>query len=190
MIDTLVAHNVAVTSTLPALEDLVPDIAPQDGIEMLAPPIQAYHRSYRARLASLDGKALVLPAESLAKTAVMEREFMKAGGLLVAGTDPAVPSAGVVAGYSNWRQLELMVRFGFTPLEAIRVSTLNGAIYLGRDRRIGSIAPGKQADLMIVRGDPSKSISDIRNVEVIFKQGIGYDPEKLRESVRGKVGLM
>ena len=129
-------------------------------------------------------------SESLRKSAVMDREFMKAGGLLVAGTDPAVPSAGVVAGYSNARQLELMVEFGFTPLEAIRVSTLNGAIYLGRDQRIGSIAPNKQADLLVVSGDPSKTISDIRNVVVVFKQGIGYDPAKLRDSVRGKVGLM
>ena len=87
-------------------------------------------------------------------------------------------------------QLELMVEFGFTPLEAIRVSTLNGAIYLGRDQRIGSIAPNKQADLLVVSGDPSKTISDIRNVVVVFKQGIGYDPAKLRDSVRGKVGLM
>ncbi len=83
-----------------------------------------------------------------------------------------------------------MVEFGFTPLEAIRVSTLNGAIYLGRDQRIGSIAPNKQADLLVVSGDPSKTISDIRNVVVVFKQGIGYDPAKLRDSVRGKVGLM
>lgn len=190
LIDTLVARKVAITSTLPALEDLVRDIPPQTGIDMLAPPIQDYHRAYRARMGTPAGQALVLPAQSLRKTAVMEREFMKAGGLLVAGTDPAVPSAGVVAGYSNARQLELMVEFGFTPLEAIRVSTLNGAIYLGRDKRIGSIAPNKQADMLVVSGDPSKTISDIRNVVVVFKQGIGYDPVKLREAVRGKVGLM
>ncbi|MGR4890750.1 amidohydrolase family protein [Sphingopyxis sp. LARHCG72] len=190
LIDTLVARRVAVTSTLPALEDLVSEIPPQTGIDMLAPPIRDYHRAYRARTDSPAGQRLVLTAESLRKTAVIEREFMKAGGLLVAGTDPAVPSAGVVAGYSNARQLELMVEFGFTPLEAIRVSTLNGAIYLGRDKRVGSIAPNKQADLLIVSGDPSRTISDIRNVFVVFKQGIGYDPAKLRESVRGKVGLM
>ena len=190
VIDMLVARKVAVTSTLPALEDLVSDIPPQTGIDMLAPPIQDYHRAYRARMGSPAGGELILSGESLRKSAVMEREFMKAGGLLVAGTDPAVPSAGVVAGYSNASQLELMVDCVFTPLEAIRVSTLNGAIYLGRDQRIGSIAPNKQADLLVVSGDPSKTISDIRNVVVVFKQGIGYDPAKLRDSVRGKVGLM
>lgn len=190
LIQALVQHNVAVTSTLPALEDLVPDIPPQTGIEMLAAPIQEYHREYRAKMAEAAQHKLILPADSLRKTAVMEREFMQAGGLLVSGTDPAVPSSGVVAGYSNARQLELMVQYGFTPLEAIRVSTLNGAIYLGRDKQVGSIAPHKQADLLIVNGDPSKVISDIRNVVVVFKVGVGYDPQKLRASVRGKVGLM
>lgn len=108
--------------------------------------------------------------------------------MLVAGTDPT-GSGGVIPGYSNQRQIELLVEAGFTPLEAISICTLNGAKYLGRDSRIGTIAVGKQADLMIVRGDPSTTISDVRNVETVFKQGIGYDPAKLIESVTGKVGL-
>ncbi len=108
--------------------------------------------------------------------------------MLVAGTDPT-GSGGVIPGYSNQRQIELLVEAGFTSLEAISICTLNGAKYLGRDSRIGTIAVGKQADLMIVRGDPSTTISDVRNVETVFKQGIGYDPAKLIESVTGKVGL-
>lgn len=189
LINTLVRHGVAVTSTLPALEDLVADTPVSGEAEMLAPPLQDFHRAYRAKLARGEAGPLTLPADSLRKTAVMERAFMRAGGLLVSGTDPAVPSGGLIAGYSSARQLELMVRFGFTPLEAIRVSTLNGAIYLGREDRIGSIAAGKQADLLIVTGDPSRRISDIRNVHLVFKQGIGYDPEKLRAAARGRVGL-
>ena len=66
---------------------------------------------------------------------------------------------------------------------------MNGATYLGRDARIGSIAAGKQADLVVLNGDPSRTIADIRKVETVFKQGVGYDPQKLIESVRGKVGL-
>lgn len=62
--------------------------------------------------------------------------------------DPAVPTGGLIAGFSSARQLELMAENGFKPLKAIRVSTLNGAIYLGRADGIGSIAPGKQADLI------------------------------------------
>ena len=78
---------------------------------------------------------------------------------------------------------------GFTPLEAIRIGTLNGATFLGRAHRAGSIAVGKNADLVVIAGDPATRIADVRNVQIVFKQGIGYDPAKLVESVRGKVGL-
>jgi imidazolonepropionase-like amidohydrolase len=83
----------------------------------------------------------------------------------------------------------LLVESGFTPLEAIQIGTLNGAIYLGRADRVGSIALGKQADLVVVTGDPSQRIGDVRNVQIVFKQGVGYDPAKLIESVKGRVGL-
>jgi imidazolonepropionase-like amidohydrolase len=118
----------------------------------------------------------------------LERAFARAGGLLIAGTDPT-GSGGVIPGYSNQRQVELLVEAGFTPVEAIQIVTLNGAKYLGREGRIGSIAVGKQADLVIVNGNPAATIADIRNVETVFKQGVGFDPAKLIESVRGRVGL-
>ena len=81
-----------------------------------------------------------------------------------------------------------MVEAGFSPVEAIRISTLNGAIYLGKEKEIGSVAVGKNADLVVIKGDPSKQVSDIENVEMVFKDGIGYDPQKLLNSVRGKYG--
>ena len=112
----------------------------------------------------------------------------RAGGLLVAGTDPT-GSGGVIPGYSNQRQVELLVEEGFTPLEAIRISTLNGAIYLGRDKTVGSIAVGKQADLMLVTGDPSATIADVRKVDTVFRKGVAFDPVKLIDSVKGKVGI-
>jgi enamidase len=95
----------------------------------------------------------------------------------------------VIPGYSNQRQVELLVEAGFTPLEAIRIVTLNGAKYLGRDGRIGSIAAGKQADLVVLNGNPAADIADIRKVETVFRQGVGFDPAKLIESVKGRVGL-
>jgi enamidase len=118
----------------------------------------------------------------------LERAFARAGGRLIAGTDPT-GSGGVIPGYANQRQVELLVEAGFTPLEAIQIVTLNGARYLGREARIGSIAAGKQADLVILNGNPAANIADIRNVETVFKQGIGFDPQKLIESVRGRAGL-
>ena len=118
----------------------------------------------------------------------LERAFVRAGGLLTAGTDPT-GAGGVVPGFSNQRQVELLVEAGFSPVEAISIATHNGARYLGRDARIGTIAFGKQADLVLLDGDPSRSIADIRKVETVFKQGVGFEPAKLLESVRGHVGL-
>ena len=118
----------------------------------------------------------------------MEISFLRAGGLLVAGTDPT-GGGGVIPGYSDQRQIELLAEGGLTPLEAIKVGTMNGATYLGRQDKIGSIAMGKQADLVVIDGDPSTRIEDIRKVSLVFKQGVGYDPAKLIASVKGKVGL-
>jgi imidazolonepropionase-like amidohydrolase len=81
------------------------------------------------------------------------------------------------------------VQSGFTPLQAIKIATLNGAKYLGRDSKIGTIAAGKQADLVVVRGDPTARIEDVENVELVFKQGVGYDSPKIFDSVKGRVGL-
>ena len=115
-------------------------------------------------------------------------DFVRAGGTLLAGTDPT-GGGGVIPGYSDQRAIELLVESGLTPLEAIKVGTMNGATFLGRGDRVGSVAVGKQADLVVIDGDPSARIEDIRKVTLVFKQGIGYDPAKLIASVRGKVGL-
>ena len=96
--------------------------------------------------------------------------------------------SSAVAGFGDQREVELLVEAGFTPVEAIHIATYNGAQYLGDLDKIGTIEPGKQADLVVTRGDPSQNIADIENVEIVFKDGIGYDSTKLIESVRGMVG--
>jgi imidazolonepropionase-like amidohydrolase len=117
-----------------------------------------------------------------------ERAFVKAGGLLIAGLDPT-GNGGVVAGFGDLREVELLVEAGFTPVEAIKIASFNGAKFLGEEARIGSIATGKQADLMVVKGNPAANINDIENVEIVFKDGVGYDTEKLIQSVQGLVGI-
>jgi imidazolonepropionase-like amidohydrolase len=117
-----------------------------------------------------------------------EVAFVRAGGLLLAGPDPT-GNGGVLPEFGDQREIELLVEAGFTPVEAIQIATENGAIYLGQQSRIGSLAPGKQADLILIKGDPSKHIDEIENVETVFKAGIGYDSAKLIESVRGQVGI-
>lgn len=117
-----------------------------------------------------------------------ERAFVQEGGLLLAGPDPT-GMGGVLPGFGDQREVELLVEAGFTPLEAIQIATQNGAQFLGQEDRIGSITAGKQADLVIVDGDPLQQISTIENVEFVFKDGIAYDPAKLIDSVRGQVGI-
>jgi hypothetical protein len=127
-------------------------------------------------------------ASLMRKEMDFELAFAKAGGLLLAGPDPT-GNGGVLPGFGDQREVELLVEAGFTPLEAIHIATENGATYLGRHDRIGTLVPGKQADLVLIKGDPSKKIDDIEKVETVFKSGVGYDSEKLIESVKGQVGI-
>src|SRR6185437_13199810 len=124
----------------------------------------------------------------LKKEMQFERDFVKAGGVLLAGEDPT-GYGGDLAGFGDQRELELLVDAGFTPAEAIHIYTENGARFLGEEDHIGTLAAGKQADLIVVAGDPSTKIADIEKTELVFKDGVGYDSAKLIESVRGSVGL-
>jgi imidazolonepropionase-like amidohydrolase len=117
----------------------------------------------------------------------LERAFVAAGGLLLAGPDPT-GGGQVLPGFGNQRALELLVEAGFTPVEAIRIATSNAATYMGLGLHTGTIAPGKNADLVLVKGDPSADIAAIENVETVFKDGVGYDPSKLLEAVKGRYG--
>ena len=194
MIRTLIAKNVAITSTLPVFEAGGAPLA-QSGVgasSALLSQRVLNVMSTDARVRYLQARARVSPqADFIAlfrKGMEFERAFVKAGGLLIAGLDPT-GNGGIVAGFGDLREVELLVEAGFTPLEAISIASLNGAKFLGEDARIGSIAPGKQADLMVVKGNPAATISDIENVEIVFKDGVGYDSEKLIQSVQGLVGI-
>ena len=194
MIRTLIAKNVAITSTLPVFEAGGAPLT-QTGVgaasALLNPPVlnvmstdaRVRYLQARARVPS-DGNFAIL----FRKAMDFERAFVQAGGLLIAGLDPT-GNGGIVAGFGDLREVELLVEAGFTPVEAIKIASFNGAKLLGEDSRIGSIAPGKQADLMIIKGNPAANISDIEKVELVFKDGVGYDSEKLIQSVQGLVGI-
>src|ERR1700721_2245942 len=185
MISNLVSHHVAVTSTLPVFEAGAPGrppLQPRTLDAMSAESAQSYLTA-RARVA-LDSPMTAL----LRKEMDFEVAFVKAGGLLLSGPDPT-GNGGVLPGFGDQREIELLVEAGFTPVEAIRVATQNGAVYLGQQDRIGTPAPGKQADLVLIKGDPSKNIEEIENVETVFKAGIGYDSKKLIDSGRGQGGI-
>jgi len=194
MIRTLVAKNVAITSTLPVFEASGAPLA-QNGIgasSALLNPRALNVMNTDARVRYLTARARVSSTSDyltlFRKATDFERAFVAAGGLLIAGLDPT-GNGGIVAGFGDLREVELLVEAGFTPIEAIKIASFNGAKFLGEDARIGSIAVGKQADLMIVKGNPATNIADIEKVEIVFKDGVGYDSEKLIQSVQGLVGI-
>jgi enamidase len=185
LVKKLVDRRVALTSTLTVFETFTPGRPLPPGLDVLAPQLEEPFLQAHARVAKNPQSVY---AKLFPKAMALEHAFAKAGGLLIAGTDPT-GSGGVIPGFANQRQIELLVEAGFTPAEAISIGTLNGATYLGREARIGSLAVGKQADLVVINGNPSTTIADIRNVETVFKQGVGYDPKKLIGAVSGRVGL-
>jgi enamidase len=185
LVKKLIAKKVALTSTLTVFETFAPGRPIPPGLDVLTPQLKEQFQQAYARTAQ---NRQSLYASLFPKGMALERAFAKAGGLLIAGTDPT-GGGGVIPGYSNQRQLELLVEAGFTPLDAIAIGTRNGATYLGLDARVGTIAVGKQADLVVIDGDPSKTIADVRKVETVFRRGIGFDPAKLIASVSGRVGL-
>jgi imidazolonepropionase-like amidohydrolase len=189
LLDLLIEKDVAVTSTLPVFVrgNAALGMPPQGALDALDGPSRAAFLERRARILSRPREDLDVSAARLRAAMRLTKAFHDAGGLLAVGTDPT-GIGGTVAGYANFEAIELLVEAGLNPLGAIRVATLNGAIYLERDHEIGSIAVGKKADLVVVKGAPDQNIADVREVEIVFKRGIGFDSKRLFESARGAIG--
>ena len=195
MIVDLVQHHVAITSTLAVFEMSLPGrpTIQQRVLDAMTVEARADFLAGKVAAADIATQHKQYGDEPPPYPAVFKKEmefelaFVKAGGHLMAGVDPTGPG-GVLPGYGDQREVELLVEAGFTPVQAIRIATLNGAKFLRIDKLTGSIAAGKDADLVVIRGDPSRQISDIENVDTVFKDGIGYDATKIADSVRGMVG--
>jgi len=181
----IVAGGAAVVSTLGTYEAFSLTRARVDTAElaMLAPVVR---REVQENHATLARSAFIVPDRLLTRMMQWERMFVAAGGLLGAGSDPW--GTGFMPGDGNQRNYELLIEAGFSPLTAVQIMTLNGARILGEHSRIGSIEAGKAADLVVLRGNLVTTPSAIRNVRIVFRDGYGYDPAKLRNEVRGKLG--
>ncbi len=186
----MVSHHVAMTSTLAIFEGLMSGRPPleQRTLDALYPPARDAYLKAREMLTTPAAKPFVVTDAGLAKLMAYEVAFVKAGGLLGAGVDPT-GVGGVLAGFGDQRNYELFLEAGFSPQQAIQVLTGNGAKVLGAYDRFGSVTPGKLADLVVIRGDIVATPADIRNVTLVFREGVGYDSPKLIASVKGMVGL-
>jgi imidazolonepropionase-like amidohydrolase len=187
-LDDMIRNNVAMTSTLAVYELFIPNRPPveQRMLDAMSPETREEYLTTRQRY--IDNPESASSPEVLKKAMAYEREFVRRGGLLAAGVDPT-GNGGALPGFGDQRNLELLVEAGFTPVEALGIMTLNGAKVLGVADDLGSVAAGKIADLVVVRGNPAATPGDIRNVTHVFKDGVGYNPTKLIDSVRGTVGI-
>ena len=181
----LIDKNVTITSTLPVFEPYTGrEIIPGGGLDAVVQPLREKIMILWSRMQGKDSAA----AELYKKEMYWEKQFFDMGGKLTNGTDPTY-AGRTVPGYANQRSIELLVEAGFTTQQAIMISTKNGAEFLGILDKKGTLEAGKNADFVILNGDLRKDVSVIRKMETVFKDGIGYDSQKLFESVKGQVGL-
>jgi len=188
LMDYLIQKHVALTSTLTVMETFTPGRpkAPERALSMLIPQLrEAYEKTWSntANIPTMKPYVTIFP-----KLMKMEKMFADRGGTLIAGTDPT-GYGGVIPGFSGKREVELLVEAGFSFPEALKISTLNGAHYTGRDKDVGSLEKGKRADIALVDGDPAKNANAIDSMPFVFKAGIGYDSNKIFDAMKGQVGL-
>jgi imidazolonepropionase-like amidohydrolase len=181
----MVGKHMALTSTLTVFEPSTGrEMIPGGGEVALLPEVKDMVEKKWQAAQNRDQSTVTL----FKKEQSWEKQYYDMGGLLVAGTDPT--GAGrVVSGYSNHREIELLVEGGFSAEQAIKICTLNGAVYLNRQNEIGTIATGKKADIVLIDGDLTQDIKNIRKTEVVFKNGVGFDSQKIFDSVKGHVGM-
>jgi imidazolonepropionase-like amidohydrolase len=183
LIRFLVDKKVTVTSTLAVIFNMTTldtTIRPEV-LEAMAPDTRDMFLNVYNKMRSPFGNKAMLEEMK------MEKMFSDAGGLLTVGTDPT-GSGATLAGYGSQQSIELLTNAGFSPIEAIRIATYNGAKALGLDSKIGSIEVGKTADLVVIDGDISQDIKNIRKITWVFKQGVGFNSQKIFSSVKGEVG--
>lgn len=185
----LIEHHVTITST-PAVYARMAQMLPpleEGDVALLDKSSADYYREDLARGAKHATDAAVIEVQQAVKANwSLEAAFWRAGGKLVVGSDAVPP--GSLAGNENLTSIELLAEEGIPPLDVIRIATRNGAEALSIADDRGTIAVGKRADLIVIDGNPAMNIRDIRHIELVFKNGIGYDPAALRQSALGTIG--
>jgi len=183
LIRLLVDKKVTVTSTLAVIYNMttLDTTMRPEVLEAMAPDTRNMFLNVYNKMRSPSGNSAMLEEMK------MEKMFSDAGGLLTVGTDPTGDGA-TLAGYGSQQSIELLTNAGFSPIEAIRIATYNGAKALGLDDRIGSIEVGKAADLVVIDGNIARDIRSIRNIIWVFKKGVGFNSQKIFSSVKGEVG--
>ncbi len=181
----MIDAGVAMTSTLAVYELFIQGRPTRDArtLDAMAPAVREDYLAQKAQIDEI-GRA----EEDFLTAMAYEKAFYDAGGLLAAGVDPT-GNGGALPGYGDQRNYELLSEAGMAPHEVVQVISANGARVLDLFDDLGTVEAGKIADLVVMSGDLTADPAVIRNVTVVFKDGVGYDSVKMLEDVRGRVGI-
>ncbi len=185
----MIDNDVAMTSTLAVYEMYVPNRPPLEErvLDAMSPDVREEYLTTRSQIAAMGDQAPFTEA-IFRKGQDYEYAFYKAGGLLASGVDPT-GYGGALPGFGDQRNYELLREAGFTAEETVQIISANGAKVLDIFDEVGTITPGKRADLVLIDGDIVNMPAEIRNVVTVFKNGVGFDSASLIESVSGEVGV-
>ena len=188
-IQSLVRHRVPMTSTLAVYEPFVANRPTKDErvLQAMDPGVRDSYLRMRQQI-DTSASGGWISGQAFQNAMAFERAFVAAGGTMAAGVDPT-GIGGALAGFGDQRNYELFIEAGFTPAQAIQIMTANGAKILGVLQTLGTVEPGKMADLVVLRGDLTADPTVIRSPTIVFKDGVGYDSAKLLASVQGRVGV-
>ena len=187
----MIAGGVGMTSTLAVYENFVHGRPPVETrvLEMLAPEIAMAVEAENNRYVNAPENASIgFPPEMFQKALEYEAAFVRAGGTLAAGVDPTGYGAAL-PGFGDQRNFELLREADFAPEEVIQIMSANGAKILDIYDEIGSIEVGKLAEMVLLKGDLAANPTVIKNVTIVFKDGVGYNSPALLESIKGQVGI-
>lgn len=179
----MIDNNVFMTSTLAIYESSMPDraFADERSLKIMSPFLISQYQERRKNFDNLE-KGYNTKEKTLKKRMYFEYQFYKMGGNLAAGVDAG---RHVLPGFGDQRNFELLKESGFTTEEVIKIMTSNGAKVLS-DSEIGSIEIGKKANFAVIKGEIK---DNIRNIEIVFKDGYGYDPNLILKELNGKFGI-
>lgn len=188
LIAKMVRRGVSMTTTMPVYEALYPrrPVTDERSLELMTPAVRSAYLANRQFIDS--ASTWILTSGGFARALAFDKAFYAAGGVLGNGVDPT-GNGGALPGFGDQRGYELLREAGLTAEQAVQVVTLNGARILGVSKTLGSVEKGKTADLVLLKGDLTTDPSVIRNVVTVFKDGVGYDPTRLIDAVRGRVGI-
>ncbi|MCP3996226.1 MAG: amidohydrolase family protein [bacterium] len=188
MIDLMLAHDVYYDANLQMYGGINERRAHSS--EMLWANEAKYFTPYAQAL--LEKRGSPTPesdGEEFTQRVIELKSLFDAGGahLLIVGTDEPVYTS-LLPGFAYHRELLAMTYAGIPPTAVLKAATINGARALGVEARLGSIEVGKLADLCVVRGNPLDDIKRARDVKLVLRNGIPYDPVELLQSAEGKIG--